>query len=273
MDGSSKWIRYPKTEGTDTEPTLLEGEGFQVCWVSARDPLKEVNQDGALVIDLGPRGIIACAVDGMGGMANGAEAAAITVECLQAAFAGPVESRRSALVDGFEAANERVARELKGAGATAVAVLVDREFVQTIHAGDAEALVMGQRGKLKFRTVAHSPVGYAMEAGLLDEESALAHPERHIVSNGIGLEGMQIQIGPRVDLSARDTVMVCSDGITDNAFEGEIIDTLRRGALEASTRKLYELCRHRAMQASQGLYEPGVPGKSDDITLITIRRR
>lgn len=272
MDAHTRWTRHPKTKGTDTDPTSLACGAFQVCWVSARDPLKEVNEDGALVIDLGERGVIACAVDGMGGMANGAEAAAITVECLEAAFAGPVESRRSALVDGFESANERVARELKGAGATAVAVLVDREFVQTIHAGDAEALVMGQRGKLKFRTVAHSPVGYAMEAGLLDEASALSHPERHFVSNGIGLEGMQIQIGPRIELAARDTVMLCSDGVTDNAFESEIVDTLRIGELEASTRQLYELCRHRALQASQGLGEPGVPAKSDDITLITIRR-
>ncbi|MFT7077199.1 MAG: serine/threonine protein phosphatase PrpC [Planctomycetota bacterium] len=272
MEPSSSDKRHSITEGTDEGPKLLSCGSFAVSWVSARDPLKQVNEDGAVVIDLGDRGLVACAVDGMGGMASGAEAAAITVECVLAAFAGEVESRRSALVDGFEAANERVARELKGAGATAVAVLVDPEFVQTIHAGDAEALVMGQRGKLKFRTVAHSPVGYAIEAGLLDEESAMVHPERHFVSNGIGLEGMQIQIGPRIELSVKDTIMLCSDGVTDNAFEAEIIDALRRGALEESTKHLFDLCRHRAVEASEGRVQAGTPGKSDDITLITIRK-
>ncbi len=268
---------YAKIEGEDEAPSEVLCGGFSVAWVSARDPQKIVNEDGALIVDLGELGIVACAIDGMGGMAHGREAAAVTVECLKDALTGePIDSvaaLRSALVDGLEAANRRATNDLKGGGAVVVATMVSSRFVQTIHVGDSEAILMGQRGKLKFRTVAHSPVGYATKAGLLDEESALFHPDRHFVSNGIGLEGMHIQIGPRVPFAKLDTVAVCSDGITDNAYEREIVESLRSGPLLGSTTGLFNLCRARAVAANAGALRDDELGKSDDITLLVIRRR
>lgn len=271
-----------KTETADEGPELLCRDasgtvsiagGFDVVWASSRDPQKEVNEDAACAVDLGERGFVACVADGMGGMAHGAMAARICAESVEAACMGGATSLRAAMVDGIEMAHRRVREEVRGGGATVVAVAIEGDSAQIVHAGDAEALVMGQRGKLKFRTVPHSPVGYAQEAGVLDEESALFHPERHLVSNGVGVDGMQVQIGPRLVLGRRDTILLCTDGLTDNAFENEIVGTLRAGQLLGSATKLFDLCHDRIVAASRGEYEDDQPGKSDDLTLMAIRRR
>ncbi len=54
------------------------------------------------------------------------------------------------------------------------------------HVGDSTNLLTGQRGKLEFAMISHSPTGYAMEAGVLGEEEALVHEDRHDVSNLLG---------------------------------------------------------------------------------------
>ena len=41
-------------------------------------------------------------------------------------------------------------------------------------------LTTGQRGRLRMQTVSHSPVGFAIEYGLLDESEAMHHEERHL---------------------------------------------------------------------------------------------
>ncbi len=275
-EGSSASV-HAKLEGEDEAPSEVACSSYAVAWVSARDPQKAVNEDAALLVDLGPQGMVACAIDGMGGMANGREAAAITARCVREALdeapTDDLSGVRNALVDGLEAANTEVVRDLNGAGATVVAAIISPGFVQTVHVGDAEAVVVAGEGKLSFRTVPHSPVGHAMKAGLLDEESALFHPDRHFVSNGIGLDGMQIQIGPRVPFNETDTVALCSDGVTDNAFEQEIVTSLEQGTLLESTSSLFDLCYGRSVAASACTLRADELGKADDITLVVIRHR
>jgi protein phosphatase len=268
---------HEKLEANDGVPSEVACHGYSVAWVSACDPGKAVNEDAALVVDLGERGMVACAIDGMGGMANGREAAAITAQCVAHALSDVDQDVaacvRSATMEGLEAAHQLVETKLAGAGATVVAAIITPGFVQTLHVGDAEALLVGQTGGLQFRTVPHSPVGHAQDIGLLDETSALFHPERHLVSNGIGVDGMQIQIGPRLPLPDDVTVALCSDGVTDNAYEAEIVRSLERGTLLDSTTDLFQLCNERSAAASACSLRADELGKSDDITLLTIRRR
>ena len=69
-------------------------------------------------------------------------------------------------------------------------------------------LIISQRGRIKFQTIAHSPVGYALEAGMILEEEAIEHEERHVVYNVVGCSEMKIDIGPEITLSARDRVII-----------------------------------------------------------------
>ncbi len=263
-----------RVEAEDTEVEVFAAERFEIVFASARDPLKEANEDTCFVVDFGEHGAVLVVVDGMGGMKNGREAARVAIETIADALRQwtPEVSLRSTLVESFELAHENVTQACSGGGATVAAALIRGDQVQTIHAGDAEALVFGQKGRVKHRTPPHSPVGYAVQAGLVDESEAHDHPERHYVSNGLGLDSMTIEIGPRVQLSRFDTVVVASDGLTDNATTEEIVESLRAGSLLESGQRLLELCRSRIDSVLSGSIDSSQLGKPDDVTFAVLRR-
>jgi serine/threonine protein phosphatase PrpC len=180
---------------------------------------------------------------------------------------GPEERLRTALLDGFELANERVLALGRGAATTLAAVEVVAGTIRTYHVGDSLILVVGGRGRIKWRTVAHSPVGYGLEAGLLDEEDALAHDERHLVSNVLGSTEMRIEIGPPLELAPRDTVLLASDGLADNLHIDDIVAGLRDRDLGRAVVDLADRAGRRMVSTG----EAPLPGKPDDLTLVAYR--
>ncbi len=88
-----------------------------------------------------------------------------------------------------------------------------RRSLRCYHVGDSELLAVGQRGRIKQRVVPHSPTGFAVEAGLLDEDEAVRHDQRHVLFNVIGSLDMRVEVGPALELAARDTVLLASDGL------------------------------------------------------------
>ncbi len=156
----------------------------------------------------------------------------------------------------------------KNWAATTVAVLqIDEGVVRPFHVGDSGILIVGQRGKIKHQILMHGPVGYAVEAGLLDEGEALHHEERNVVSNVVGSAEMRIEVGPNVALAPRDTVLVASDGLFDNLYVTEIVDRIRKGPLDAVAASLAADCRARMVDPRKGQ-----PSKPDDLTFILFRR-
>ena len=77
-------------------------------------------------------------------------------------------------------------------------------------------LAIGQKGKIKLQTISHSPVGLAVESGHLDESEAMHHEQRHVVSNVVGDQTMRIEVGAKLMLAPRDTVLLSTDGLFDN---------------------------------------------------------
>jgi serine/threonine protein phosphatase PrpC len=133
--------------------------------------------------------------------------------------------------------------------------------------GDSEALITGQRGLVRAQTMAHSPTGFAVEAGFLDEREALHHEERHLVSNFIGTSDMRMDIGAAIELRPRDTVLVASDGLTDNIHMHEIIELMRTGPLEESLDAIVGLALRRMTVESKSQ-----PSKPDDLSIILFRK-
>jgi PPM family protein phosphatase len=146
--------------------------------------------------------------------------------------------------------------------------------VRAYNVGDSEVMVFGQRGRLKLRTLSHSPVGFALQAGLVDHEEALHHEDRHIVSNFVGSRDMRIEVGSAMRLEPMDTVLVCSDGLVDNLRLAEISDIM--SAAGRWTGRLDSLARSAlARMAGAEHNEPSVdgqPSKPDDLSLIAFRR-
>jgi serine/threonine protein phosphatase PrpC len=138
--------------------------------------------------------------------------------------------------------------------------------MRTYHVGDSAILVTGQRGKLKLQTIPHSPIGYAVEAGLMNEEDAIRHEARHVISNVIGLEQMRIEIGPVVEMARRDTLLLATDGLLDNLLPSEIVELVRSGPLEEAVSDLVEEAQRR-MTSQLG----AAPSKPDDLTVIAYR--
>ena len=130
---------------------------------------------------------------------------------------------RTAILNGIEAANEAVMALGNGSATTLTVVTIEGLIVRSYQIGDSEALVVGQRGAIKLQTTAHSPTGFAVEAGFLDQREALHHEERHLVSNFLGSPDMRIDVGAGVELQSRDTVMIASDGLMDNVHLDEIM--------------------------------------------------
>lgn len=255
-------------DAEDAAPRLFSSPAGEVALISRRGPGKQINEDAALVMPLGDRLVIAVA-DGMGGQPDGDQAARLTIEALAKRLTAPdaVTATRAAVVEGFELANETVLARTGGAGATLVAAVIGDGKVRVLHAGDSEAMLVGQRGRVKLRTVAHSPTGYALHSGFMGEQEAMVHEDRHVVSNAIGMTSMSIEVGPKIDLARRDTLILASDGLFDNLTEDEVTELIRTGSLAAAAQKAADGARARMADGR----DPATPSKPDDLTLVLFR--
>ena len=127
-------------------------------------------------------------------------------------------------------------------------------------------LICGQKGLLKYKSIEHSPVGFAVLAELLDEKQALEHPDRHLVSNVVGEAEMHIDLGPSLQLAENDTVLLASDGIFDNFTTDRLIEVIRKDSLEEVTQKLFELVQPMQEDAHKESFN-----KLDDVSFIVCR--
>jgi serine/threonine protein phosphatase PrpC len=190
--------------------------------------------------------------------------------------AGAVELR-TAILNGIEAANRRVGDLGVGAATTLSVVEIRAGRVRPYHVGDSRILIVGQRGRIKHQSISHSPVGYAIEAGLIDERDAMHHEDRHLVSNTIGSPDMRTEVGPEIEMARYDTLLIASDGLFDNLHIDEIIGHIRFGAFPRAADGLLEHSRERMQSPrptgdSEARAGAHAPSKPDDLTFIVFRR-
>jgi serine/threonine protein phosphatase PrpC len=77
---------------------------------------------------------------------------------------------------------------------------------------------------------------------------------------------MRIDVGLPIELARRDTLLLASDGLTDNLHTDEIVGTVRTGPLGQTTRRLAERALGRMVSGSQD-----EPSKPDDLTFVIFR--
>lgn len=226
------------------------------------------NEDAAAIAVVEGAGGVIVVADGMGGAQAGEKAASLAVDAVADAVSNASQETplRASVLDGIEEANRRVLDLKIGAGCTLAAIEFQAGVIRPYHVGDAAILVFGQRGRLKLETVAHSPVGMAVGAGVLDGFDALHHEDRHLVSNAIGVGEMKIEIGPPIRLAPRDTVLLASDGLFDNLYLAEIIELARKGPLLGAVERLVDAARGRMTHPAAG-----EPSKPDDLTVVAYR--
>lgn len=247
-------------------PELLPMSHGNVVALCRRCPDKiEPNDDSAAVVQKGSGAVVLIVADGVGGSPLGYKASAIAVEAVAQSVqeSDPSGDLRPAILDGIEHANREILEMGIGAATTLAVVEIQDGKARAYQVGDSMTLIVGQRGAMKWKSTPHSPVGYAVESGLLDEAAAMHHDDRHVVSNLVGSRSMHIEIGPIRALAARDTVIVGSDGLFDNLHLAEVIEHGKAGKPLERINALDRMATSRMLES-----DPELPGKPDDLTVI-----
>ena len=256
-----------------SEPDCVATEvaGGHAIAYTCRDPYKETdNEDTVALLPYGPAAAVFVVADGAGGLPAGKRASLTAVNTLAESLQVAMDKTtllRTAILNGIEAANSAVLELANGSATTMTVITLEGRLARSYQVGDSEAIVVGQRGLVKLQTTAHSPTGFAVEAGFLDQREALHHAERHIVSNFIGTTDMRIDVGAAVELDQNDTVLLASDGLMDNVHVDEIIEFVRKGPLSEALLSVVAQAEQRMKNARDG-----EPSKPDDLSLILFRK-
>ena len=247
--------------------------GGSVAYFAAPSPDRTgPNEDAFALLSVNESIGVLVLADGCGGQANGQLASQLAVEALTETLAGGLASSglRSPILDGFELAMQRVRQLGTGAATTLLAVEIAHGKLRTYHVGDSQAMLVSNRGNIKLLTQAHSPIGYAVESGMMSESVALEHEDRHLVSNLVGVDDAHIDVGLMREISPRDTLLLASDGLFDNLRIQEIAELIRKGPLLAALESVRSLASQRMQAACDP--EATEPGKLDDLSLLLYRQ-
>ena len=232
--------------------------------------VRESNQDAlALLNDCG----VWIVADGMGGHPAGGLAAqtAVTVAAQRARERAALlrkhpKSAPEFVADLVTSANRRLHDlmlanpSLKGMGTTFVAVAIPpgtTSVAHIAHLGDSRAYLY-RTGQLSRLTRDHTLVEKWVQRGQIDAATALSHPERHILTKGLG---MGVDMKPELTstpVSPDDLIMICSDGLTKMLDDAAIASLLARanGNSQRACHDLIELALRN--------------GGEDNVTVIVV---
>jgi PPM family protein phosphatase len=199
------------------------------------------------------KGRLAVIADGMGGYEGGQEASRLAVETVRDIYDRTAAGDpRAALIEGFEAAHERIRHyaeehpELQGMGTTCTAFALNHHRLQFVHVGDSRLYLV--RGATITRlTRDHSYVGRLVESGLIRSEEAEHHPQRHILTAalGAGLEVVTDAPSQPVTLEPGDVLVLCTDGLWSLVHEQELVEIVSSRGASESCASLVQLARER----------------------------
>ncbi len=128
------------------------------------------------------------------------------------------------------------------------------------HIGDSRAYLL-RAGKLYQLTRDHTVAQALAEGGVIPQEEVDTHPSRHILTNVLGDCGGPVHPDLRqITLEDRDSLLLCTDGLSNMVPEGDIQEILAKdGPSQAACQQLVT----KALDA----------GGKDNVTVIVARYR
>jgi len=191
-------------------------------------------------------------VDGMGGHAEGARAAEVTLKTLLEAFwhtPQPLFDPLGFLHLTLGRAHEEVVRiglhlpMEHRPRATCAVCLVQQGSAYWAHVGDSRIYLL-RHGAVAARTRDHSHVELLVREGLITPDQAHNHPMRNYVECCLGGDPVlpDMTLGTRRMLLRDDVLFVCTDGVWGGLRDSEIATALTMNGI-AVRDQLAALCR------------------------------
>lgn len=182
--------------------------------------------------------------DGAGGHPNAADASYLVGETIFQ-YVRTHKPEEFQIIEMIEKANDRVIEAFPEAFTTLSLCFLHKNEIRSYSVGDSEIQYINHKAEVLYNNIPHSPVGHAVEAGLLSQEESLDHNERYVVNNLMGDETLRIEACSKFKLSKNDTVIVGSDGIFDNLSHEELSSILSKKNFNSKFKELSEYCLKR----------------------------
>lgn len=215
------------------------------------------NQDAYQIEQLDRNTLLCVVCDGMGGAKSGNVASTLAVdvfvqEIRRTWVAGMDREEAEQMLRGavklanftvYDQAQE--IEEFSGMGTTLVAVLLLGREAVIVNVGDSRAYCVGHKGVRRL-TTDHSLVQLMIERGDLTPERARTYPGKNYITRAIGTESMVECDVFHVDLERGDSLLLCSDGLTNTMDDQEILFEVVHGVnKEHCCQRLLEIAKNR----------------------------
>lgn len=206
--------------------------------------------------------------DGMGGHQAGEIAAKEAVETLCNLFKKEysnsyktLEESKQIIEATIRETNQHIYQmsflqdDLHGMGTTLCCFLLHPEGLIYAHVGDSR-IYRFRYHRLRQLTLDHSLLREMIDSGQLNEEQAEDFHYKNIITKAIGTEP---DVDPTIDtdsLLAEDTILMCSDGLTDMLSHEEIQQILRDTPPQDAAKHLIKAAKQK--------------GGNDNITIVIV---
>lgn len=216
--------------------------------------------------------------DGMGGHASGEEASRLAVQSVEKFVTRsrvdkihwPVKSRKgltqeqSRLLAGTFFANHRILERGKedpareGMATTLVGALIEKDHLAVVNVGDSR-LYRIREGEIAQLSHDHSYVGEQERKGVLTENEARRHPQRHILTSALGINAKPKTHVFLADVLPQDLFLLSSDGLHTMLDKGDMLKIIT----DIEDKSLYKIGLSLVLKAN-------LAGGTDNITVVLL---
>lgn len=241
---------------------------MQIFSKTDRGRVRTDNQDAYFAGKITDGSVFAVVCDGMGGANAGNVASELAVRHISEYvirsyrdgmdMTDTEKTLKNAIVSANISLYDKAVNnaELAGMGTTAVAAFVKDGTAVIAHVGDSRIYLVN--GEIKQLTRDHSVVQSLIESGKITPEDAKVHPRKNVITRALGAEEDVAVDSDCLNLSDGDTLLLCSDGLTNFLDDKDILKVFQNNDISAVAERLVE--------------EANENGGGDNITVVTVTK-
>ena len=232
----------------DRRPPSIQPLEIGVGWNTGLKRSNSPNEDSLTVLQgtythegqLLPFGLFVVA-DGMGGYEGGLEASRLAIQCMMHTVLQNIAMGKEMsdhffidmLIGGVDWANQAIYQRSQADGSemgtTLTAALVIDMKAHIVNVGDSRTYLFRDSAGLIQITHDHSLVASLVAFGQITPDEVYTHPERSKVYRCLGHD-LDLKVDTfSVELSPRDTLLLCSDGLWEMVRDPSIERIIRNG--------------------------------------------